>query len=325
MRGLILSAGLGERLRPLTLKKAKPAIEFLNAPMLAFPYFWLSSLELSDIVFNTHYLPDTVRHAAVHSVQPNVRLHFSHEEEILGSGGGIWKARFDLNDGNTFAVANGDGVILHPDREIFVKMKKEHESTGALATILVCPLPGVGKEIPGVWIQGQKVVGFGMSSPVTGAFCRHYASYMLFSPKLWSLLPDGRSNILYDVLVTAIDKGDLVRAFEVPDLIWYETGRVKDYLEATADCIRHLREGTPYGSTLEVLLQKHSVPFDQHSIPEKGLLIANSARVEEAVDFGGFVVVGDDVHLRSGTKVEDCVLLPGADVPRGTYSRQVID
>ena len=65
MRALILSAGTGERLRPLTLKRAKPAIEFLNMPMLAFPYYWLDSVSLSDVVFNTHYLPETVRQAAM--------------------------------------------------------------------------------------------------------------------------------------------------------------------------------------------------------------------------------------------------------------------
>ncbi len=68
MRGLILSAGLGERLRPITLKKAKPAVEFLNIPMLGFPYYWLSTLGLSQLTLNTHYLPDSVRrgrHACV--------------------------------------------------------------------------------------------------------------------------------------------------------------------------------------------------------------------------------------------------------------------
>src|SRR6185312_3491165 len=96
MRALILSAGLGERLRPLTLRRAKPAVEFLNMPMLAFPYFWLDSVGLSDAVFNTHYLPETVRHAAMHVVRPSTQLHFTHEDAILGSGGGIWNARFQL-------------------------------------------------------------------------------------------------------------------------------------------------------------------------------------------------------------------------------------
>src|SRR6185437_9353962 len=94
MRGLILSAGMGERLRPLTLTRAKPAIEFLNMPMLAYPYYWLDTVDLSNVVFNTHYLPETVRKAAMHVVRPECQTHFSHEDTILGSGGGIWNARF---------------------------------------------------------------------------------------------------------------------------------------------------------------------------------------------------------------------------------------
>ncbi|NJL25907.1 MAG: hypothetical protein HC902_12565 [Calothrix sp. SM1_5_4] len=192
MRALILSAGLGERLRPLTNVRAKPAIEFLNMPMLTFPYYWLNTLELSDITFNTHYLPETIRHAAMRVVDPAIRLHFTHEETILGSGGGIWNSRFHLQGDSCFAVANGDGVIVCKEDDVLVNMLKFHQDQDALATLLVCPLDGVGTRIPGVWMTSDgEVMNFGLEARGPGMECLHYASFMLLNERIWNYLPRG--------------------------------------------------------------------------------------------------------------------------------------
>ena len=209
MRGLILAAGLGERLRPLTTTRAKPALEFLNVPMLAFPYHWLATLGLSDLTFNTHHLPDTVRTAAMHVVRPEVAMHFTHEPVILGAGGGIFNARFHLT-GPNFVVANGDAVVLFERADTLKRMLQFHEERDALATLLVCPLDGVGETIPGVWTEGAEghVLGFGKVAPKPGAKCFHYASFMILSERVWArFFPRGVSNILYDVLVPRLKRG----------------------------------------------------------------------------------------------------------------------
>ncbi len=315
MRALILSAGLGERLRPLTTKRAKPAIEFLNMPMLAFPYFWLNTLNLTDVVFNTHHLEDSVRRAAMHVARPETRMHFSHEHEILGSGGGIWNARFDLMKDATFAVANGDGVILSPDLELFVKMRDHHEQQNALATLLVCPLEGVGTRLPGVWTnQDGTVAGFGKNSPGAGTECLHYASYMLFSERLWPLLPEGNSNILYDVLEPQIKKGERVQVYRSNDLRWFETGNIADYLAATKICLELIRDKTPLGKCALEILDRHAQPFGLHSRLEQLQLIADSAEIGDNVQVNGFTVIGENVKVGTGSSLQDCVVLHEAAV-----------
>lgn len=315
MRALVLSAGLGERLRPLTLKRAKPAIEFLNMPMLTFPYHWLSTLGLSDIVFNTHYLPESVRHAAMHAVRPEVRLHFSHEPDILGSGGGIWQARFDLMKERNFAVANGDGVILDPDPYLLRRMLEHHEYKQALATILVCPLEGVGTKIPGVWIDKDgNVAGFGKVAPKAATECLHYASYMIFSDELWSILPEGNSNILYDVLEPAIKNGACVNAFRADRLLWFETGNIADYLAATRKCLQMIAEDSPHGRCALEILDKHARNYTLRSALKKLQLISDAAEIDDGVSVEGFTVIGDRAHVHAGARLTDSVVLPDADV-----------
>lgn len=318
MRALVLSAGLGERLRPLTLKRAKPAIEFLNVPMLAYPYHWLESVGLTDLVFNTHYLPDTVRHAAMHVVHPEVRLHFSHENEILGSGGGIWQARFDLMQESTFAVANGDGVVIHPDPNMLVKMLKHHERTGALATLLVCPLDGVGDKIPGVWVDSSdRVQGFGKSKIPGSVSCLHYASYIFFSDRIWPLLPEGSSNILYDVLEPAIKTGARVEAFRATDLKWFETGNVSDYLSATEFCLNHLRDNTPLGRCLLDIIDSHGQSIHLKSRLNERQVIADSAHIDQGAVIEGFAVLGENCRVGRGARIANSVILSGTEVPPG--------
>jgi NDP-sugar pyrophosphorylase family protein len=315
MRALILAAGLGERLRPLTAKRAKPAIEFLNIPMLAYPYYWLNTLGLSDVVFNTHHLPESIRHAAMRAVSSETRLHFSHEVEILGSGGGIWNARFDLMKERTFAVANGDGVVLSPDLNLFRKMLEQHEFDQALATILVCPLEGVGEKIPGVWVSSDgAVVGFGKNSPGGGARCWHYASYMLFSDELWPLLPEGSSNILYDVLEPRIKDGARVRAFFAPDLLWFETGNIPDYLNATRRTLEMIRDKSLHGRCALEIVNEQGRPYGLRSQLDQMKLIADSAEIDPSTRIRGFAVVGEKARVGSGSALNDCVVLSGASV-----------
>jgi NDP-sugar pyrophosphorylase family protein len=325
MRGLILSAGLGERLRPLTSTRAKPAIEFLNMPMLAFPYYWLDTLNLQELTFNTHYLPETVRTAAMHVANPNIPLHFPHEAAILGSGGGIWNSRFHLQGGRDFAVANGDGVVLCEEVDVLAQMRDFHVSKNALATLLVCPLEGVGTRIPGVWMDVYgEVTNFGKTRAKPYAECFHYASYMILNKRIWDYLPEGNSNILYDVLEPRIAEGEKVYGLRVDGMQWFETGNVQDYLAATKTCLEHLRSGSRLGQSLERILERHAAPSGAKSDIASLRLIADSAEVADSASLKGFCVIGDKAKVGSFAQLEDSVVLGSAEVASSTAFRQQV-
>lgn len=326
MRILILSAGLGERLRPLTLKRAKPAVDFLNIPMLGFPFYWLNTLGAKDVVFNTHYLPETIRHAAMRVVPPETHLHFSHEEKILGSGGGIWQARFDLMSDRDFAVANGDGVMVAPRRELIKDMLEYHRFHQALVTLLACPFPGVGEKIPGAWVnEKSEVVNFGKQARPGATRCLHYASILILSDQIWSLLPDGESNILYDVLEPQIAKGAKVMAYQADDLRWFETGNIADYLKATRTCLEFLRDDSAYGRALVGIFDSIGPTYRMRSDFKQMRLIADSAIIHPGAEIRGFSVIGPNCEIPDRAQLTDCVVLSGARLTPGThYENEVL-
>jgi mannose-1-phosphate guanylyltransferase len=321
MRAIILSAGLGERLRPLTSKRAKPAIELLNMPMLVFPFYWLNTLGLSELTLNTHHLPETVRAAAMHTAPPEVQLHFSHEPAILGSGGGIWNARFHLQGDGHFAVANGDGVILAEDADLLRRMLESHKREDALATFLVCPLPGVGDKIPGVWMEANGWIrGFGNSAPTSGLECFHYASYMILSERIWNLLPEGNSNVIYDVIEPALKNGEKALAYRVDSLRWFETGNAADFLSATRECLRSLARGDAVGRCLMTILERYCPDCSLTVDSREGSmgLVHETAQVAGSARFEGFYVLGENCVVEEHARVRDSVLLPGTRVLAGT-------
>jgi NDP-sugar pyrophosphorylase family protein len=294
-------------------------------PMLAFPYHWLDTCDLTDAVFNTHYLPDTVRQAAMHVVKPSTQLHFTHEESILGSGGGIWNARFHLNWDKTFAVANADGVVTFREPDAIEQMLRFHESRNALATLLVCPLEGVGVKNPGVWCDPYGgVVNFGLAPKKDNLQCLHYASYAFFSERIWDFLPEGPSNILYDVLEPAIQRGESVYAFRSDTMNWFETGNVADYLKSTRRCLEILRQGTPEAEGLRAMLARFAPDYSRHSDFQHLRLVDDASRVENLESLRGFGVIGAGATISTDTNVQDCVVLPGARVGGGRAHRDEV-
>lgn len=315
MRALILSAGLGERLRPITERWAKPAVPFLNIPMLGFPLYWLETLKLESVVINTHYKAESIRDA-VAKIQTAYPVQFVHEPAILGSGGGIRNARAQLETPNDFLVANGDAVVLFPNKSVLEDMLHFHRERKALATLLTCPLGGVGTKIPGVWFNNKlEVSHFGLE-PKSGLTCQHYASYMILSPKIWQFLPVGSSNILYDVLQPLIKEGEKVVVYPREDMRWFETGNSEDYLKATGACMQLLAHDMTFGPELSALLSRFDSTWSQRAkfTTQSSTLLAPGMNLPGSCISIGFAVIGENAKISPGVTLQRVVVLPDASV-----------
>ncbi len=133
--GMILAAGYGTRMRPLTDHLAKPLLPVGRTTLLARTLAWMAAGGLQRVVLNLHHLPDQVRSYAAAVAPEGVELCFSHEPEILGSGGGIGKAAAAYFPNEPVLVVNGD-VLFELDPEAFIAA---HVARDAAATALVIP------------------------------------------------------------------------------------------------------------------------------------------------------------------------------------------
>lgn len=132
---LVLAAGLGTRLRPLTLTRAKPAMPIGGEPLVRRIVAWLAREQVADVVVNLHYLPETITAVLGDGSDLGVRVRYSWEQpRILGSAGGPRHA-LPIIGASPFFIVNGDtltDLALQP-------MAAAHAASGALVTMALIP------------------------------------------------------------------------------------------------------------------------------------------------------------------------------------------
>src|SRR5437016_11380901 len=132
MKGMILAAGYGERLWPLTADRTKPALPVLGKPLVGYVAEYMARYGINEVLVNLHHRPESVRAALGDGSSFGVRLRYVHEPVILGTSGALDNAR-DLLTGDTFVVINGKiitDIDLNPAFET-------HRRTKALATLVL--------------------------------------------------------------------------------------------------------------------------------------------------------------------------------------------
>src|SRR5271170_4153701 len=126
MRAMVLAAGLGTRLRPLTYELTKPMVPVLDRPVMAHIVDLLDRHGFADVIANLHYFPDTIQ------AYFGDRLSYRFEEELLGTAGGVRNCHDFFGD-ETFLVISGD-ALTDIDLAAFAE---RHRSSGGLATLAV--------------------------------------------------------------------------------------------------------------------------------------------------------------------------------------------
>src|SRR6266700_781296 len=132
MKAMILAAGYGERLWPLTADRTKPALPVLGKPLVGYVAEYLAQFGIRDIVVNLHHRPESVRESLGDGSRFGVRLQYVHEPVILGTSGALDNAREFFED-ETFVVVNGK-IITNIDLGAAMDT---HRRTKALATLVL--------------------------------------------------------------------------------------------------------------------------------------------------------------------------------------------
>src|SRR5712691_7924658 len=155
MRAMILSAGYGTRLWPLTEDRTKPAIPILGKPLVGYVAEYLANFGCDEIIVNLHHRPESVRAALGDGSRFRVSLSYVEEPKILGTSGAIDNARA-LLDGDTFIVINGK-IITDIDLSAAIQT---HRRSKAIATLVL--LRNIaGERFTVVEAEGGLLKGFG--------------------------------------------------------------------------------------------------------------------------------------------------------------------
>jgi NDP-sugar pyrophosphorylase family protein len=317
MRAMILAAGYGTRLWPLTIDRTKPAIPFMGRPLIGYVAEYLARYGFDDIVVNLHHRPESVRAALGGGGDYGVRFHYVEEPVILGTSGAIGNARALLDDGDPFVVINGK---LATDIDL-AEALETHRRTRALATLVLRANPA-RERYSTVEVRDGLVTGFGGYPPsdnagdAPGAAQNEdvplmFTGIQVLDPRVFELIPPGVfSHSVTDVYVPAIARGERVAA-HVSGGSWYELSTVRRYLETSVALMK--REGR------DVECGPGSVVEDGAEVSEsvlwEGVRVAAEAAVRRCV-------LGAGVRVGPGEVFEDAAVVR-AELVREELARGV--
>ena len=312
MKAMILAAGFGTRLWPLTEDRTKPAIPFLNRPLISYSVEYLASHGINDIIINLHHQPDSVRDALGDGSNLGVKIVYSYEHEILGTSGALDRVREHL-EGEDFIVINGkiitdidlgDAIRAHRERQAIATLVLRHNAAREHFSIV---------EID----QRSRITRFaGFPEPVAnevmtaegGAACASgtvvktdntplmFTGIQVLSPRIFHYIPrDCFSHSTIHVYPRAIESGETVIA-HISEGEWYEMSTIDRYLEAS-----------------RLFMRKSGMT----AIEGEGCEIADGALVQDSV-------LWDDVKVEAGARVHASVLGDNVTVPAGAVIERAV-
>ncbi len=330
MKAMVLAAGYGERMKPLTWNRAKPALPLLNRPSILHLLEHLAGSGISQVILNLHYRPDTIRALEPRIRELGLRAGFSEEAVILGTGGGLKNAEAFLSNG-TFLMVNSDFVT---DCPILLALE-HHRRSQALATLILTPYRE-GTEYGAVEMEedGRIVRIAGRPGPDSGKPRYHFTGIHILEQRIFREIPGGvKSEINREVYPRLILGGARISGY-VHEGFWRELGTPQRYLDGSLDLLSRgdsrflqrtrVREGVFSATPLSEL----------QGTVEAAFLAGTELKMAEGT-FAAGVVLGDRVHLNRGAAItrtvlwddvvvgeqsslDECILGVGARVPPQT-------
>ena len=288
MKAMILAAGYGERLWPLTADRTKPALPVLGKPLVGYVAEYLAKHEIRQVLVNLHHRPESVRAALGDGSRFGVRLQYVDEPVILGTSGALDNAR-DLLAGDTFVVINGK---LITDIDLNAAFET-HRRTKALAT-LVLRRNLARERFSIVETRDDLVSRFGrmpaLDAQRTGMTTLEaplmFTGIQILEPRIFDYIPRGVfSHSTTEVYPQAIANGERIAA-HVAEGMWYELSTLQRYLSISLALLRS--EGRDVYTGQETM-------------------IFQGAKVSESV-------LWDDVVVEAGAKVRRAILGDGVRV-----------
>ena len=296
MKGMILAAGFGERLWPLTADRTKPALPVLGKPLVGYTAEYLASFGIKDVIVNLHHEPDSVRRSLGDGNNFGVHLKYVHEPVILGTSGALDNAR-DLLEGETFAVVNGK-LITNLDLNAAMA---QHRAQNALAT-LVLKRNTARERFSMVETNDGFVTRFAGMPPVTQPFANQpplmFTGIQILEPRIFDYIPPGVfSDTVVDVYPQAIAKGERVLA-HVAEGMWFELSTLQRYLDISLALLRE--QGRDLYTGRNPAIDSHADVRD--SVLWDDVRIERGAVVRRAI-------LGDRVRIRKGELIENSVVV----------------
>jgi mannose-1-phosphate guanylyltransferase/phosphomannomutase len=231
MKALILAAGKGERLLPLTLHKPKPMIEINKKPLLEYLILLCKKYGVTEIAVNTSYLPEKIKEYFGDGRKFGVKIRYSFEPKLLGTSGALNNFG-DFFKGEPFLVIYGDSLTDMNLKEMF----EEHKRRKGIATLALRKKPKEYKTQSLILSDKNFKITKFIEKPteeevqkLSGDFKLINSGIYIFNPKILDFIQKGFSDFAYDIFPKLISAGESIYGFTMDKYYFREVGKKDKY------------------------------------------------------------------------------------------------
>jgi mannose-1-phosphate guanylyltransferase/mannose-1-phosphate guanylyltransferase/phosphomannomutase len=306
---MVLAAGLGTRLRPLTYEITKPMVPVLDRPVMAHILDLLDRHGFEQTIANLHYFPDSIREYF------GDRLSYSFEPELLGTAGGVRECGEFFGD-EAFLVISGD-ALTDIDLSAFAE---RHRQTGGIATLAVKKVPDTREYGVVLHDREGRITGFQEKPAHEEALsdlgnCGIY----IFEPRIFDYFPKRASvDWAKDVFPTLLEHDVPFHIHEVGEY-WNDVGSLAELRQGTFDALRgelHLQvEGEQLAPGV-IVAGGSAVPDDSEL--QGPVWIGRDVQIGAGTRLMGPVVIGDGARVGAGAQLRETIVFPGTSIAPGS-------
>jgi NDP-sugar pyrophosphorylase family protein len=303
---MILSAGLGTRLRPITDEMPKPLVPVVGVPNIVRTILRLKDVGIDEIVINTHWRPNALKSRLQDGTNLRVHISYSDEDTLLGTGGGIKRA-LPLLGNDAFIVINGDALFA-PD---FSRIIEFHKSKGGMATMVLRSDPQAETFGALVGIDARNRIrrlgNIGKDTP--GLTPRMFAGVHVIEPDIASCLPD-EGCIVHNTYASLLETDTPIFGIE-DDSFFCDLGTPLRFLDANIDLVTGKERIVGYEPNTGGIYIGRDVRIGPGSIIRSGSTICDGAQIATGVSIEDSVVMEDVLvtqDLHRAIAVGTCVI-----------------
>ncbi|HKG38745.1 MAG TPA: NDP-sugar synthase [Conexibacter sp.] len=305
MKAMVLAAGLGTRLRPLTFELPKPMVPVLDRPVMAHIVDLLDRHGYEEVIANLHYFPDTIRDYF------GDRITYREEPELLGTAGGVRNCADFLDDG-TFLIISGD-ALTDIDLDAFVA---RHKAAGGIGTLAVKRVENTREFGVVLHDADGRITGFQEKpEPAEALSDLGNCGMYLFEPEIFDYFPRQPFVDWANDVFPALLEHDVPFHIHEMDEYWNDVGSLQELKEGTFDAmlgeLRVELDGEEIAAGVRIC---DGTELTDATLIEPPVWIGRNVKIGAGVRLQGPLAIGDGAVIGENAALKDSVVLPGAEI-----------
>lgn len=320
MRAMVLAAGLGTRLRPITYDMPKPMVPVLNRPVMEHILRLLAKHGFTETIANLHWFPELIEEHFGDGSACGVSLSYSKEEALLGTSGGVRNVADFLGD--EFLIISGDALT---DLDL-AAMRESHQSHDGIATLATKRVTDTSQFGVAITDSEGRISGFQEKPDPSEALSdlANCGIYM-FRKEIFDFFPapgtskaakegdpEGFADWAMDVFPRLLESDVPFYSHEI-DAYWNDIGNLAELRESTVDALTGAVEVEQIGEIVDGY--RSGEPEGDEGTLAGPVLLGPGCEIGEDVRIDGPAVIGDGAKIGAGSRLRDVIVLPGSELP----------